>query len=178
MLPSCLYALLLVVGMRRRSLEDQLRLLSMSSAMTLRRPSPVATAAAGTPFPSLSGEFQPLRFDEYGAHGESALEKVENFSIRIIIRAYCSPGAALHRLLRVISYSTGLTKLFLYWHDSRQRLPIRRLLYHLQYTCCDCLTFSRKHVNVYAVLSISSLHLCANPTSRSSRLGDKGTRLY
>jgi hypothetical protein len=54
-----------------------------------------AAAAAGTPVPTLSWEFQPLSFDQYGVPGESTLEFLENLSIRIAMRAYCSPRAAL-----------------------------------------------------------------------------------
>jgi hypothetical protein len=32
-------------------------------------------------------------------------EFLEKLSIRIAVRAYCSPGAALRRLIRAISYS-------------------------------------------------------------------------
>jgi hypothetical protein len=64
-----------------------------------------AAAAAGTPVPTLSCEFHPLSFDLYGAPGESTLEFLEKVSIRIAMRAYCSPGTALCRLFRVISYS-------------------------------------------------------------------------
>jgi hypothetical protein len=64
-----------------------------------------AAAAAATPAPILSWDFQPLSSDKYGAPGESTLEFLGNLSIRIDVRAYCSPGAALRRLFRVISYS-------------------------------------------------------------------------
>jgi hypothetical protein len=57
-----------------------------------------AATAAGTPVPTLSWDFQPLSFDQYGAPGESTLEFLENLSIRIAMRAYCSSGAALSRL--------------------------------------------------------------------------------
>jgi hypothetical protein len=53
----------------------------------------------------LSWEFQPSSFDQYCAPGESTMEFLEKLSIRIAMRAYCSPGAALRRLFRVISYS-------------------------------------------------------------------------
>jgi hypothetical protein len=65
-----------------------------------------AAAAAGTPVPTLSSDFQSLSFDLYGASGEITLEFLEKLSIRIAMRAYCSPGAALRRLFRVFSYST------------------------------------------------------------------------
>jgi hypothetical protein len=93
-----------------------------------------AAALAGTPLPTLSWEFQPLSFDQYCAPGESTLQFLEKLSIRIAMRAYCSPGAALRRLLRLITTAYGLSKLLLYWHDYRQRLPIRRLLCLREYS--------------------------------------------
>jgi hypothetical protein len=62
-----------------------------------------AAAAANTPVPSLKWDFQPLSLDQYGAPRESTLEFLETLSIRTAVRAYCSPGAALHRLFRVTS---------------------------------------------------------------------------
>jgi hypothetical protein len=62
-----------------------------------------AAAAAGTPVPTLSWDFQPLSFDQYGAPGESTLEFLEKLSIRIPVRADCSPGAALRRRFRAVS---------------------------------------------------------------------------
>jgi hypothetical protein len=44
----------------------------------------------------------------------------------------------------------GLTKLLPYWHDNRQRLPIRRHPCLLEYSQCDILTVSRLHLNVKA----------------------------
>jgi hypothetical protein len=101
-----------------------------------------AAAAAGTRAPTLSWEFQPLSFDQSGAPGESTVEFLEKLSIRIAMRVYCSPGAVLRRLFRVISYTPyGLNKLLLYWHDNRQRLPIRRLLCLHEYSKCYYLPF-------------------------------------
>jgi hypothetical protein len=82
-----------------------------------------ASAVAGTRVPTLSWEFQPLSLDQYAAPGESTLEFLEKLSIRIAMRAYCSRGAAIRRLFRVISYSIW-SKVLLYWHDNRQRLTI------------------------------------------------------
>jgi hypothetical protein len=48
----------------------------------------------------------------------------------------------------------GPTRLLLYWHDNRQRLPIRRLLYLLEYSQCNSLTISCMHINVYNVCRI------------------------
>jgi hypothetical protein len=64
-----------------------------------------AAAAAGTPVPTLLWEFQPLRFEQYDASGESTLEFLEKLSIRIARGMDCCPGAALRRLFRVVSYS-------------------------------------------------------------------------
>jgi hypothetical protein len=64
-----------------------------------------AATVAVTPVPTVSWEFQPLSFDQYGAPGESTLEFLEKLSIRIAMRSYCSPGAALRRLFRAIRYS-------------------------------------------------------------------------
>jgi hypothetical protein len=63
-----------------------------------------ASAAVATQVPTLSWDFQPLSFDQYAAPGAN-IEFFEKLSIRIAERAYCSPGAALRRLFRAISYS-------------------------------------------------------------------------
>jgi hypothetical protein len=64
-----------------------------------------AAAAAGTPVPTLLGDFQPFSFDQHGAPGESTLEILEKLYIHIAEPAYCSPGPPLRRLFRVISDS-------------------------------------------------------------------------
>jgi hypothetical protein len=64
-----------------------------------------AAAAAGTPVPTLSWEFQLLSIDQDVAPGEGTLEFLEKLSVRIAMRAYCSPGASLRRFFRVIGYS-------------------------------------------------------------------------
>jgi hypothetical protein len=43
----------------------------------------------------------------------------------------------------------GLTRLFLYGRDNRQRLRICRILCLLEYSQFDSFTVSRMHVNVY-----------------------------
>jgi hypothetical protein len=63
-----------------------------------------ATAAAGIPAPPLLWDVQPLSFDQYDAPRESTLDFLEKLSLRIAMRVYCSPGATLRRLFRVISY--------------------------------------------------------------------------
>jgi hypothetical protein len=63
-----------------------------------------SAAAAGTAVPTLSVQVPPLSFDQYGAPGESTLEFLEKLSIRMAMRAYCSPGAVLRRLILVISF--------------------------------------------------------------------------
>jgi hypothetical protein len=64
-----------------------------------------AAAVADIPVPTSSWDFQLFSFDQYGAPGESTLEFLENFFIRIAMRAYCGPSAAPRRRFRVISYS-------------------------------------------------------------------------
>jgi hypothetical protein len=71
----------------------------------LKKAIAAASAAAATQVPTLSWDFQPLSFDQYAAPGANTLEFLEKLSIRIAERAYCSPGAALRRLFRAISYS-------------------------------------------------------------------------
>jgi hypothetical protein len=64
----------------------------------------------------------------------------------------------------------GLTKLLLYWHDTRQRLPIRRLLCPLDISKFDSLTVSRTHVNVYKVFRVLKFcmeHFCASYNCQS-----------
>jgi hypothetical protein len=65
-----------------------------------------AAAAAGIPVPTLSWNFQLFSVDHLIAPRESTCEFLEKLSIRIAMRAYCSPSAALRLLLQVISYST------------------------------------------------------------------------
>jgi hypothetical protein len=115
-----------------------------------------AAAAAGSQVPTISRELLPLSFDQCGVPGESTLEFLDKLSIRIAIRVHYSSGAALRRLPRAISYSI--------WSDQAlavlarqpttgQRLPIRRLLYLLDFSYFDNLTVSRRHVNVYKVFT-------------------------
>jgi hypothetical protein len=70
----------------------------------LKKAIAAASAAVATQVPTLS-DFQPLSFDQYAAPGANTLEFLEKLSIRIAEHAYCSPGAALRRLFRAISYS-------------------------------------------------------------------------
>jgi hypothetical protein len=64
-----------------------------------------SAAAAGTPVATLPWDFQPLSFDQYSASGERTLEFLKKLSIRIVECACSSPGAALRRVFRVISYN-------------------------------------------------------------------------
>jgi hypothetical protein len=61
-----------------------------------------AAAAASTPLLSLSWDFQPLRFDQYGAPEESTLDFLVLSELPC---GYRSPGTALRRHFRAISYS-------------------------------------------------------------------------
>jgi hypothetical protein len=93
-----------------------------------------APAAAGTPVPNLSWDFQPLNFDQHGAPGESTLGFLE----KLPIESPCARTGApvLHYADSFGSSATayGLTKLLLHWHDCHQRLLIRRLLCLLEYS--------------------------------------------
>jgi hypothetical protein len=60
-----------------------------------------AAAAASTPLLSLSWDFQPLRFDQYGAPGERTLDLLVLSELPC---RYRSPGTALRRLFRAICY--------------------------------------------------------------------------
>jgi hypothetical protein len=71
----------------------------------LKKAIAAASAAVATQVPTLSWDFQPLSFDQYAAPGANNLEFLEKLAIQIAERAYCSPGAALRRLFRAISYS-------------------------------------------------------------------------
>jgi hypothetical protein len=78
----------------------------------------VAAAAAGPPVPTLSWDFQRLSIDQYGTPGAITLDFLEKTSIRVAERAYRSPGAALCRLFRVISY--------IIWSDHALAVPARQ----------------------------------------------------
>jgi hypothetical protein len=66
---------------------------------------PAAAAAEGPPVPTLSWDFQPLSFGQYGAPGEvTSLKFLEKVCIRIADSVYCSPSDTLRRFFRVISY--------------------------------------------------------------------------
>jgi hypothetical protein len=100
------HALLLVCGMRRRSLEDRLPLLSRRSAMALRKPlrlQPLQQA----PQSRLSWEFQPLSFDQYRALGESTMEFLEKLSPNCharVLQPWCctTPSLSGHQLQHVV----------------------------------------------------------------------------
>jgi hypothetical protein len=94
----------------------------------LVKASAAAAAAAGTPVPTSSWDLQPLSFDQYAAPGESALVFFEMLSGRMAERAYCSPGAAGRRLFRSSATAYALTKLLLFWHDTRRHFRVGRLL--------------------------------------------------
>jgi hypothetical protein len=125
--------LLLVGGMRRRSLADRLHLLR-KKRNNLAKAIVAAAAAAGTTVSTLSWEFHPLSFDQFGAPGESTLEFLEKLISELLFAR--TAALVLHYADSFGSSATtyGLTKLLLYWHDNRQSLPIHRLLCLLEYS--------------------------------------------
>jgi hypothetical protein len=97
-----------VASRRRHAVEKPRRSSSFSEQEKrndLAKAIAAAAAAVGTPVPTVSWNSRPLRFDQYGAPGESTLENLEKLSIRIAAHAYCSPGGDLRRLFRVTSCS-------------------------------------------------------------------------
>jgi hypothetical protein len=88
-----------------------------------------AAAAAGTPIPSLSWEFQLLSFcpiwctwrKDPGILREVVLP---NCRARLLQPWCCAtPALSGHH-----ATTYGLTKLLLYWHDNRQQLPVLTFL--------------------------------------------------
>jgi hypothetical protein len=100
---SGVHTSLLIGGMRRRSLEDRLHLLSRRSAMTLRKP--LRHRCGRHPGPDFIMGLQAVKLLTSMVPLEKVLYSFKRSCLSELSRAFCTPGAALRRHFRAISYS-------------------------------------------------------------------------